>query len=76
MDRHAAGDGLGRDLDQALGLVVVERQALAGGGGEDQPVDRRLQEMADQLYERGLVEAAILERRDQRNPESLEAGWG
>jgi hypothetical protein len=35
---------LGRhDLDEPRGLVVIERQPLAGRGGEDQPVDRLLE---------------------------------
>ncbi len=70
MERHAAGDGRGGELGQALRLVLAQGQALAGGRGDDHAVDRMGEQMADQPRERGVVDAAVAERRDQRNPEA------
>ena len=69
--RQPSSHRFGGNADQPFGLLRFQRQRLAGGGGEDQAVDRYVQIAPQQPDEAGLVEQPICERRDQRKPDSL-----
>ena len=70
-DRDLSGDFAGDDRDQPLRLLVVDRQPLAGRRRQNEAVDRLGQIMARHPPQRCLVERAVAERRDQRQPDSL-----
>jgi hypothetical protein len=55
------------------GFGFIESEPLAGGCGQDQPVNRLTDVMPDEPLERDFIQTAVLERRDERKPESLES---
>jgi hypothetical protein len=70
IDRQTPAYDVCDDVDEALRLVVIEGQGLAGRTGEDEPTDRALGIVAHELCERRLVELPIMKRRDQRQPDA------
>jgi hypothetical protein len=64
---------LRRDGDETLRLLVIERQPFARRRGEDQAVDRSARVMPDEPGDRRLIERAVGERRDERQPDAVEA---
>ncbi len=70
IERTPALDLLGGQGDEPLGLCLVEGHSLAGGGPQDKAIHALAEIMPQQPDERDLVEAALLEGRHQRQPES------
>ena len=57
---------------QPFGFARIEREAFSGGGGQHQPVDGPCKIVPHQPSQRGLIERAIAERRDQRQPQAMQ----
>src|SRR6266550_2108580 len=56
-----------------FGFRWLQGETLARGGGENQSIDGKRRVMPHQPPQRRLVEFAIPERRDQRQPKALQA---
>ncbi|MCY1460313.1 hypothetical protein D9M71_778640 [compost metagenome] len=73
---QAHGDLLGRHLFQhriehRQLLVLAHRRRLAGGATDNQTVDAVFQQMTDQPAQADEIDGAIVERRDEGNPDTL-----
>ena len=79
-DRHAACRDRERALDQRLDLRLVERRRFAGRAERKEPVDAGGDVMRHQPFVARVVDRAVLERRDQGEPEARDRvlmveGW-
>src|SRR3954447_24280870 len=63
-------------LDDALMLVMVHGRAFPGGADRHQTMGALGDLPAHQSSERGFIEGAILERRDERGERAPEIGFG
>ena len=73
-DSVALSDSLARvTVTSRSSSSGAERHAFARGRGEDQSVDRAAGIVPDQPAQRRLVEFAVAKRRDERQPQALQA---
>ena len=59
-------------VEQLQLFAVFERRGFAGGTADHDPGDTGIQEVVEQARQRGEVDLAMAERRDQRDPDTLE----
>src|SRR6185437_2437050 len=58
---------------EPFGFAGFEGKALAGGGGQNESIDGQRHIMPNQPPRRRLVEFTVAKRRDQRQPEAMQA---
>ncbi|MNL16923.1 hypothetical protein D3C87_1379880 [compost metagenome] len=65
------GDLLQHRIEHRQLLMLAHRGGFAGGATDNQAVDAFFQQVADQTLQADEIDGAVVERRDERNPDTL-----